>query len=127
LILVDNGRRYYVTLRDVPLPADLAERYEAAVLAEETPDRSREFLDWWAEQCRMRELSRPRRTAEDIVHVRRLLDQHTYNELKTLALMFFRQFSEPLEEKRYAHHMRLFAHYLPDCRQLVARWENHEQ
>jgi sugar phosphate isomerase/epimerase len=112
--LVDGTTVIDVHVRAVPpFPASLAARLDAVRAA--GPDETVAFFDYWTQQCKMRELGVPRRNPEDIVHVRRMLARHDLATLKAAALNFFNNFAEPLEERRYGHHMRLFAHHLPEC------------
>lgn len=127
MILID-GRAYDVSVRGTPrFPAALDGRYEAAVVAAETPDDADAFLAWFTAQCRARQLSKPRDVTENIVHARRLVMRHTLADLKRLAAVFFNNFAEPLEDRRYAHHLRLFVHELPNCQDLLSRYVAHEE
>ncbi len=121
MIFIDNRRVYDIELRDTPpFPASLRERYEATQLAPIShPDQ--EFLRWWSEQCAARGTSRPRDRGEDTIQVRRMLTNHTLPELKELGIVFFNHFAEPLKERGYAHHMRLFTHHFRDCQDVLAR------
>jgi len=122
MILVDNHRVYDVDLRDTPtFPAALEERYEASTLASESGNAVSDFLGWWIAQCHLRGFPEPGYNGEDIVQIRRMLSWRTDADLKNLAVVFFNHFADPIKEGNYRHHMRLFAHHLRDCEDVLSR------
>ncbi len=121
MIFVDRHRVCDIMLRETPVfPAALEERYEAATL-DSGLDPVRGFLSWWSAACTLRGMFGPRPNGEDIVQVRRMLARRSEADLKNLALVFFNHFADPIKEGNYRHHMRLFAHHLRDCEDVLSR------
>jgi hypothetical protein len=76
------------------------------------------FLTAYETICRHKGVSRARATGEDRIHAKRLLARHTPEQLAQLADIFLgSELSDPLQG-RYFHHMRLFAHHLPELEKL---------
>lgn len=124
MILHEKGHSSHVTIaREVPLfPARLEQQYEARKMAAETPDRKLEFLWWWDDQCKIRELPRVRVSAESMAILARLLRKYEFDTLKGAALMVLNNNNEALA-KGYAHHMRFLASRMPDALAMLKRWE----
>lgn len=75
-----------------------------------------DFLDGYARMCSRKGVARGKATGEDRVQVKRLLGQYDVPTLLRLADTFLSdELADPLRG-RYQHHMRLFAHHLPQLR-----------
>ena len=100
LTLLDGGHTFLLFIReDAPIPAHVAD-----VLPPH-----REFMSWWRGQCRERNITYVYRVAEPMGHriLQNMLKKRTLTELKGLALTFFRDHADKLNETEA--HFALFS------------------
>lgn len=119
LTVVEKHGSTQIRLLGVPhFPANLLPVYEAASLGGAV-NEVEAFLTTYATICRHKGVSRARATGEDRIHAKRLLGRHTPEQLAQLADIFLgSELADPLQG-RYFHHMRLFAHHLPELEKMA--------
>jgi hypothetical protein len=102
-----------IRLMGVPqFPDRLMPMYEAASLGGAV-NEVEVFLTAWQTICSHKGIVRARATGEDRIQAKRLLARHTPDQLAVLADIFLgSELAEPLRG-RYFHHLRLFAHHMP--------------
>ncbi len=121
LIIIEPRGETSIRLLGVPpFPERLMPSFEAASLGGGI-DEVGQFLTDYQTICGHKGIARARATGEDRIHAKRLLARYSPDMLLKMADIFLgSEWAEPLRG-RYFHHMRLFAHYVP---QLVKEAEN---
>lgn len=84
-------------------------------LAQEEHGKEREFLAWWAQRAQDYNAPRYRASGADRRIAARLLKRFDTNRLKKIAVIFWRQHSDPLISGEYNGHMILFSAKLAEA------------
>lgn len=110
MILTDKGGRIVLLDRGVPpFPERLEGRVTAARMVADQKEGEHGFFVEYAKLCKLHGIYYPATgTAEDVVHLRRLLAQHKVADLQRWAVNFLAEQGETLDNG-YHHHLRLFS------------------
>lgn len=98
------------TVRDGNVTLDITLLRPPAPGVSPPPPAGGEFLQWWRNECRIRNLPAPRFAGADRKIASRLASKHGLSRLKTLATNYFRRHNEG--EKR-TFEMVVFSSKIP--------------